>query len=107
MVPVALCLLICLFDFNGSAPIATVHGLDEGATPPSEVAALLRALHCPHRLYAWPVARMCCVTRAMQNRCSEYMSVFSLLLHGSHRRCHRSSEDFNTIMYIVWQPSTA
>ena len=39
MVPVALCLLICLF--NDTAPIRQVQGLDEGAKNPAEVIAFL------------------------------------------------------------------
>ncbi|CAL5220410.1 g2421 [Coccomyxa viridis] len=36
MVPVALGLLICLINFNGTAPMIAVQGLDDGAAPPSE-----------------------------------------------------------------------
>ena len=52
MIPVALCLLICLINFNGTAPIIAVQGLDDGAAPPSEVAVFQPALHC--HLYAVP-----------------------------------------------------
>ena len=51
MVPAALCLLICLFDFNGTAPIAVVQGLEDGAAPPSEVADQPCYLPCRDNLF--------------------------------------------------------